>query len=128
MIVGSGIDICENYRIRHLLEKFGDRFLKRVYTNEEIEYCQQKKDPVPSLAARFAVKEAFVKALSIERNLNLSYRDVCLTGRSGKKTIQIQGQMREIAAKNHVTNIQFSISHARDYSCAVVILESTGSS
>ncbi|RME92585.1 MAG: holo-[acyl-carrier-protein] synthase [Candidatus Hydrogenedentota bacterium] len=123
MIVGSGIDICENWRIRKLLNKHGDRFLNRVFIPDEIEYCMKKKDPVPSLAARFSVKEAFIKALGIRRTLSLSYKDIGLSGSVGKKNIIIVGKVHDLMQQKKVVNVQFSISHAKDYSCAVVILE-----
>ncbi|HRP69253.1 MAG TPA: holo-ACP synthase [Turneriella sp.] len=123
MIVGVGIDICENDRIAEMLEKYKNRFLERVFTKDEITYCLNKKEPTPHLAARFAVKEAFIKALGMPRDLRISYRDVGLKGSEGKKDIHVTGLLAEMLASKSVTNILFSISHARDYSNACVILE-----
>lgn len=123
MVVGLGIDICENDRIAQMLEKYKGRFLRRVFTREEIEYCLKKKDPTPHLAARFAVKEAFIKALAMPRDLKISYRDVGLKGSEGKKDIHVTGLLAKMLESKKVTEILFSISHARDYSNACVVLE-----
>lgn len=123
MVVGIGIDICENDRIAEMLGKYKERFLKRVFTDEEVAYCLKKKDPTPHLAARFAVKEAFIKALGMARDLKISYRDVGLKGSEGKKDIHVTGRLAEMLATKSVTSILFSISHARDYSNACVVLE-----
>ncbi|MCX7633596.1 MAG: holo-ACP synthase [Turneriella sp.] len=123
MVVGVGIDICENDRISALLAKYQERFLHRVFTEDEIKYCMQKKDPVPHLAARFAVKEAFIKALGMPRDLSISYRDVSLKGSVGKKEICITGKLAALLKQKKADMVHFSISHARDYSNACVILE-----
>jgi len=123
MVIGVGIDICENDRISEMRDKYKERFLKRVFTDAEVQYCLKKKDPTPHFAARFAVKEAFIKALGMPRDLTISYRDVGLKGSEGKKDIQVTGKLAAMLATKNVTNILFSISHARDYSNACVILE-----
>lgn len=123
MVVGLGIDICENDRISQMLEKFNERFLRRVFTDDEIQYCLGKQDPIPHLAARFAVKEAFIKALGMPRDLTISYRDVGLKGSEGKKDIHVTGKLAWMFEQTKATTIFFSISHARDYSNACVILE-----
>ncbi|HMV34438.1 MAG TPA: holo-ACP synthase [Turneriella sp.] len=123
MVVGLGIDICENDRISEMLGKYSERFLRRVFTDEEIAYCMKKKDPIPHLAARFAVKEAFIKALGMPRDLTISYRDVGLRGSEGKKDIHVTGKLAQMLETKRATSILFSISHARDYSNACVVLE-----
>jgi phosphopantetheine--protein transferase-like protein len=90
MVVGVGIDICENDRISEMLGKYRDRFLNRVFTPEEVSYCLKKKDPIPHLAARFAVKEAFIKALGMRRDLTISYRDVGLRVAKAKKIFTLR--------------------------------------
>ncbi len=123
MIIGMGIDICENYRIREIVARYGELFLQRVFHEEEITYCLAKKDPVPHLSARFAVKEAFIKALSLRRTLNLSYREAHLIGGVGKKDLCLSGHLQELYLASGANRLMFSISHAREYSTAVVILE-----
>jgi holo-[acyl-carrier protein] synthase len=123
MVVGLGIDICENERIAEMLGKYNERFLRRIFTDEEIAYCMKKKDPIPHLAARFAVKEAFIKALGMPRDLTISYRDVGLRGSEGKKDIHVTGKLAQMLQARRANSIVFSISHARGYSNACVILE-----
>ena len=122
MIVGVGIDICENNRIKEILVKFPDRFLKRVFNDNEISYCSLKSDPVPYYAARFALKEAFIKALGLKRDLAISYKDVYLSGDVGKKQLNLEGKLDELF-KERANHAHFSISHSQEYSSAVVVLE-----
>ena len=125
MIVGIGIDICENSRIKSILEKFPDRFLKRVFNDNEIGYCSLKSDPVPYYAARFALKEAFIKALGLKRDLAISYKEVYLSGGVGKKKLNLEGKLDELF-KERANSAHFSISHSQEYSSAVVVLEKNG--
>ena len=125
MIIGFGTDICENQRIKSLYSRFRDRFLNRIYTSEELEYCMQKKNPVPHLSARFALKEAFIKSLDTKVSLGLSYKEVYLWGGLGKKNIQVAGTLQRILDQMNVSHTWFSISHAKNYSVATVILEKT---
>jgi len=67
LIVGTGIDICENDRIKKLLDLHGDHFTRKIFTEEEINYCMKKENPVPHFAARFAFKEAFIKAMQCDK-------------------------------------------------------------
>lgn len=124
MILGIGTDLCENYRVRSLYDRYQQRFLNRVYTDEEIAYCLERKDPVPHLSARYALKEAFIKALGlVNRDLGLSYKEVGIKGGKGKKVIEVTGQLKQMMQQRQVNNVWFSISHGRDYSNAYVILE-----
>jgi len=123
VIIGVGTDICENKRIRKLVKKYDERFLNKVFTQNEIDYCKRKKNPIPHLTARFALKEAFIKALGLSRDLTLSYKDVSLKGNLGKKEIVYQGKLAEVIKKKNVTSVTFSISHAKKYSNALVVLE-----
>jgi holo-[acyl-carrier protein] synthase len=114
MIVGIGVDIIEVERIRKLAEK-SPRFLKRVYTSEEIRYCKEKKNKFQHLAARFAAKEAFFKALG--RKIN--WTDVGIINLpSGKPQLSITSEESLPFDEAHV-----SISHLRDYAVACVVLE-----
>ena len=122
MIYGVGIDICENARIDNLLKKYDQKFLTRVYTPAEIDYCMTKKNPVPHLAARFAMKEAFIKALNLE---SINYNEIGLSGTQGKKEPTVSERIRKILDTRAIQNIQCSISHAVEHSVAVVILENS---
>ncbi len=123
MILGLGTDICENKRIRNLHEKFGDQFLKRIYTKKELAYCMSKRDPIPHLAARFALKEAFIKSLNLKKSRGLCYQQVSLIGRNGKKAIIVSGELNKILVQMNTQHTWFSISHATNYSTATVLLE-----
>lgn len=124
MIVGSGIDIAEVPRIRAALERFGNRFLQRIFTAGEIRYCDSKANAVERYAARFAAKEAAMKALGTGWNHGVRWRDcevVRLPG--GRPTITFHGRAAEFAAKLGVKNTALSLSHTTEQAIAQVILE-----
>ena len=86
MKINVGNDLIENSRIKEALEKFGDRFLEKVFTPSEIEYCMNKKDPIPHLSARFSCKEAFIKAIDLPDGVSIDFREIELSGSNfGKK-------------------------------------------
>jgi holo-[acyl-carrier protein] synthase len=124
MIVGTGIDIAEVPRIRHSIERFGDRFIRRIYTVGEIRYCDSKANRVERYAARFAAKEAAMKALGTGWSHGVRWRD-CEVVRmpGGRPTITFHGRAGEIAAKLGAKNAAVSISHTAEQAIAQVILE-----
>jgi holo-[acyl-carrier protein] synthase len=125
MIVGTGIDIAEVPRIRQSIERFGDRFLQRIYTAGEIRYCDSKANRVERYAARFAAKEAAMKALGTGWSRGVRWRDCEVTRLpGGRPTINFHGKAGEIAAKLGVKNSALSISHTAEQAIAQVILES----
>jgi holo-[acyl-carrier protein] synthase len=125
MIIGTGIDIAEVPRIRLSIERFGDRFLHRIYTVGEIRYCDSKANRVERYAARFAAKEAAMKALGTGWSRGVRWRD-CEVSRlpGGRPTILFHGKAGEIAASLGVNNAALSISHTEEQAIAQVILES----
>jgi holo-[acyl-carrier protein] synthase len=125
MIVGTGIDIAEVPRIRQSIERFGDRFLQRVFTAGEIQYCDSKANRFERYAARFAAKEAAMKALGTGWNHGVRWRD-CEVARmpGGRPTIVFHGRAGEFAAKLGMKNAALSISHTAEQAIAQVILES----
>ena len=123
MLHGVGIDICENDRIQVLYNKYGKRFLKRIFLDEEIDYCFSKYDPIPHFAARYALKESFVKSLSIPRDLTISYREVGVIGGIGKKKILVTGRLKKMLEQKKINNLFFSIAHGKNYSTACTVLE-----
>lgn len=125
MIVGTGIDIAEVPRIRQAIERFGDRFLRRIYTAGEIRYCDSKANRIERYAARFAAKEAAMKALGTGWSHGVRWRD-CEVARlpSGRPTITFHGRAGEIAAKLGVRNAALSLSHTAEQAIAQVLLES----
>ncbi len=124
MIVGTGIDIAEVPRIRHSIERFGQRFLLRIYTAGEMRYCDSKANRVERYAARFAAKEAAMKALGTGWNHGVRWRD-CEVVRmpGGRPTMAFHGKAGEVAAKLGVKNTALSISHTEEEAIAQVILE-----
>ena len=125
MIVGTGIDIAEVPRIRESIERFGERFLRRVYTEGEIAYCERKTvSRFESYAARFAAKEAGMKALGTGWNHGVRWRDIEVVRPRGQRpTIEFHGQAAVFAEKLKAKHIALSITHTRDQALAHVILE-----
>src|SRR5436305_13019563 len=125
MIVGTGIDIAEVPRIRQAIERFGGRFLQRVFTDGEIRYCDSKANRTERYAARFAAKEAGMKALGTGWNYGVRWRDIEVARKPGSRpTILFHGKAAEFAAKLRVTNVSISITHTAEQAIAHVILES----
>lgn len=125
MIVGTGIDIAEVHRIRQSIERFGARFLERIFTEAEMRYCDSKANRTERYAARFAAKEAAMKALGTGWNYGVRWRD-CEVARQpgGRPTMHFHGKAGEFAAKLGVKNTALSISHTEEQAIAQVILES----
>jgi holo-[acyl-carrier protein] synthase len=124
MIVGTGIDIAEVPRIRRAIERFGDRFLHRIFTAGEMRYCDSKANRMERYAARFAAKEAAMKALGTGWNHGVRWRDCEVTRMpGGRPTIVFHGVAAEFAARLGVKNAALSISHTAEQAIAQVILE-----
>jgi holo-[acyl-carrier protein] synthase len=124
MIVGTGVDIAEVFRIRESVERFGDRFLRRIFTEAEIRYCEQKVTRFESYAARFAAKEAGMKALGTGWSRGVRWRDIEVVREKGQRpTIQFHGEAAAIAAKLGAKNIALSLTHTSEQALAHVILE-----
>ena len=124
MIVGTGVDIAEVPRIRQSIERFGDRFLRRIFTEGEIRYCEQKASRFESYAARFAAKEAAMKALGTGWSHGIRWRDIEVVRPKGQRpTIQFHGEAAAIAAKLGTKNIALSLTHTSEQALAHVILE-----
>jgi holo-[acyl-carrier protein] synthase len=125
MIVGTGIDIAEVPRIEASIARFGNRFLHRIFTEAEIRYCESKANRVERYAARFAAKEAAMKAIGTGWNHGVTWRDVEVCRQPGRRpTIAFHGKAAEFAAKLGAVHIALSLSHTREYAIAQVILES----
>src|SRR5262245_59214737 len=124
MIVGSGIDIAEVPRIAEAIARHGERFLRRVYTEGEQRYCDSKANRIERYAARFAAKEAAMKALGTGWNHGVRWRDVEVSRMpGGRPTIRFHGKAAEFAEKLGATNVALSLSHTVEQAIAYVILE-----
>jgi holo-[acyl-carrier protein] synthase len=124
MIVGMGIDIAEVPRIQAVIESQKERFLKRVYTLDEVAYCEQFKSKYERYAGRFAVKEAAMKALGTGWSRGVRWVDLeVVRQRGGKPTLVLKGEARRIADAMGVKNIAVSITHTAGQALAQVIFE-----
>ena len=120
-IVGLGIDLVDCERIAAVYKRYGERFLQRIYTKTERDYCLSHNNPVPHLAARFAVKEAARKALTL--GSALSWQDVELwRADNGSLTLRLDGRAASLAATLGVKSSHVSLSHERQMAVAVVVL------
>jgi holo-[acyl-carrier protein] synthase len=124
MIVGSGIDLAEIGRIRQSIDRYGTRFLNRIYTAAEQAYCLRKRNSAESFAARFAAKEAGAKALGTGISHGVSWLEIEVVREpSGKPTIKYHGRAAQIAARLGVAHAALSITHTADLAMASVVLE-----
>jgi len=122
VILGLGMDLCEIDRIQRLLENDRDRFVRRIYTQGEAAYCAARRKPPAHFAARFAAKEAFLKALGKGWRLGWTQVEV-VRGSSGKPDLFLTGKAAEAAARRGVRRIHLALTHTRETAAAVVVLE-----
>ncbi len=122
MIYGTGIDIVRTERIREAIERGGEKFLERVFTQDEICYAYKKKDPFLSLSVRFAAKEAFIKALSHDQNIPLTDIEV-RNQDNGRPMLKLHGKVGEFLKLKEIQAIHLSLSHEKDYGVACVVIE-----
>ena len=121
-IAGIGTDIVECLRIAQMIEKHGDLFLRRVYTDHEIDYCQKRKASTEHYAGRWAAKEAVLKALGTGWAKGISWRDVEVRNQpSGRPTIAVRGGARDVVARRGVSDVMISISHCRTHATAFAV-------
>src|ERR1700738_2058239 len=125
MIVGLGIDVAEVGRIQAVIEAQRERFLRRVYTLEEVAYCEQFKNKYERYAGRFAVKEAAMKALGTGWSRGVRWVDVEVVRHpSGRPSLALKGGAKEIADALGVKNILLTIPHTAEQAIGQVIFES----
>ena len=125
MIVGSGVDLCEVPRIESAIARHGKRFIERIFTEREIAYAESKANRYERYAARFAAKEAGMKALGTGWNGGIGWRDFEVANlSSGRPTLRLHGKAAEIAEKLGVRNVALSLTHTAAQALAMVILES----
>jgi len=123
-VIGIGVDLVECSRIQHSLDRFGDRFLQRVFTDGEIEYSMSMKFPARHLAARFAGKEAVTKAFGTGIGKAMGWRNIDIRKKpSGEPFLAFSGPAQELATKRGVTSALITLSHTDHHAMAVVVLE-----
>ena len=119
MILGIGTDIVECPRIGKMIEQHGELFLRRVYTEREIRYCQSRKHAIEHFAGRWAAKEAILKAMGTGRSQGISWTDIEVrNGQDGQPQVMVCGAAEEIARERGIGDILISISHCRTYATA----------
>src|SRR4030095_3445316 len=123
-VIGIGVDVIECSRIQRSMERFGDRFLHRVFTDGEIEYSISMKFPERHLAARFAGKEAVAKAFGTGIGKSMGWRNIDIRKReSGEPFLVFTGPTEAYAAERGVTSALITLSHTENYAVACVVLE-----
>jgi holo-[acyl-carrier protein] synthase len=124
MILGTGVDLAEVPRIRAAIERYGGRFIERIYTAPEIAYVERKANRFERYAARFAAKEAGMKAIGTGWKRGVSWRDFEVVNLpSGRPTLRLHGVASEIAQQLGVRHISLSLTHTAELGMAHVILE-----
>ena len=124
MILGLGTDLAEVERIRQSIAQFGDRFLHRIYTEKELAYAASKANSAERFAARFAAKEAGMKAIGTGWNRGVTWKDFEVSNeRSGKPALVLSGMAKQIADQLGVVQVTISLTHTRESAFAIVILE-----
>lgn len=122
MIHGIGIDITKNERIEKAVLRWGDRFLKRIYGDDELTYCMSKANPYPSLSVRFAAKEAFIKAIG-NATIGILNDVEVVHNEAGAPCLKLHNKAAELAGQFSVKSSHVSLSHEKEYSVAMVVLE-----
>ena len=123
MILGIGVDLVDVRRVEAIIYRWQQRFLKRVFTDVEIRYCNNKKNPAQRFATRFAAKEAFIKALFPKGQEGVSYRDIEIDQKRNRPVINLYGRVKDAAEEMGVKNTHVMLSHDGNYGIANVILE-----
>ena len=122
-IIGIGIDLAKIPRMREVVTRWDERFLRRVFTDDEIAYCRRRRDPIPHFAARFAAKEAALKALGTGLRMGVSWRELEVRRERGQApTMALSGRSREIAVAKGARSVLVSLTHDGDYALAQVML------
>jgi len=124
VIVGLGVDMEEVSRIREVISRHGRIFLDRIFTSAEVAYCERHRDPAERYAARFAAKEATMKALGTGWSKGVRWRDIEVTRKpGGRPTIVLHGIAREHADQLGARHLSLSLTHTGNFALAEVILE-----
>ena len=122
-VKGIGVDLALVPRVRQIVERWDERFLRRVFTDDEIAYCRRRRDPIPHFAARFAAKEATLKALGTGMRMGVSWREMEVQRERGEApTMVLSGRCRAIALAKGAREVLLSLTHDGDYALAQAML------
>jgi holo-[acyl-carrier protein] synthase len=122
-IKGIGVDLAQIRRLRRVVERWDDRFLRRVFTEDEIAYCRRRRDPIPHLAARFAAKEATLKALGTGLRMGIKWQELEVRRERGQAPVMVlSGRCRALAQAKGAGSVLLSLTHDGDYAMAQAML------
>jgi holo-[acyl-carrier protein] synthase len=121
-IIGIGLDAADLPRIAEVFQRYGDRFLRRVFTEGEIAYCTRRRDPVPHLAGRFAAKEAAMKALGTGQSRGVLWKDIEVVRAGGAPQLRLHGGAARRAEALGARSTLVTITHAQTVAIAHVML------
>ncbi|MFO0809597.1 MAG: holo-ACP synthase [Gemmataceae bacterium] len=126
-IVGIGTDIVECVRIRQMIDRHGELFLSRVFTEREVRYCQRSKTATEHFAGRWAAKEAVLKCLGTGWSKGLCWTDIEVANDpDGRPRVRLHAATRDYARKLKITEVMLSISHCREYATAYALAVNRG--
>jgi holo-[acyl-carrier protein] synthase len=124
MIYGIGVDIVNIGRMERVIEKWGDRFIRRVFTPAEMDLCLSRSSPIPAFSMRFAAKEAFSKAMGTGMKKGVRWRDIeVFHYPGGRPGLRLHGRSSERCSEENITGFHLSMSDDGGYGVAMVILE-----
>ena len=124
MLIGTGVDLIEIERIAHSIERYGERFLHRIYTDHEIAYCTSKRSSAESFAARFAAKEAGAKALGTGISRGVTWIEFQVARQpGGRPVLELRGRAALLARELGVKTISLSLTHTGNLAMATVMME-----
>ncbi len=124
MLIGTGVDLIEVARIAHSIERYGERFLRRVYTDHEIAYCRGRRVSAESFAARFAAKEAGAKALGTGISRGVTWNEFQVARNpGGRPVLELRGRAALLAEELGVRAISLSLTHTGSLAMATVVME-----
>ncbi len=124
MVIGIGLDIVSIKRIEEAIEKWGNRFKERIFTEKEIRYCESKRYPAPHFAVRFSAKEAFYKALGNYQKSGIRWREIeVIRGPEGRPAIQLHGLMKGSLERVKNLRILLTMTHDNGIAASLVVME-----
>ncbi|UCF57250.1 MAG: holo-ACP synthase [Deltaproteobacteria bacterium] len=124
MIYGIGIDLVNIKRVERVIERWGDRFIGRVFTPDEIAFCYKRAFPISAFALRFAAKEAFSKALGLGMRRGIRWKDIEIFHfPQGQPYLKLRGRSSDICREKRITSYHLSLSDEGEYGIAMVVLE-----
>jgi holo-[acyl-carrier protein] synthase len=124
MVYGIGIDLVENGRIEKIIGKWGQKFLQRVFSDREVEYCRKHIQASVHYGARFAAKESFLKALGIGLGMGVKLKEIeVVHDEKGKPDLVLWGGAKAQMEKKKITKIHLSLTHTKKYATASIVLE-----